>query len=308
MSWGQGGSTLIMVAVAVMVLLGIGALVTDVALALVHRQELQQAADLAALAGAQELPENPDAAVAVATSYLLENGIGPGEVGNIHTDRENREIDVRVRRSLPLALARLLGFGQVQVSARATAAAYPVAEASRVVPWGQEAQDLVYGREYRLKWRAPDPSGGCCHGNYQILNLTGSMRPNQYEEWVASDYDGPPIRAGQRVLTRTGTLGNHTVQGLERRKERNPDADCTPPAPDPDCPLIVTVPVVRSFVDINGVGEVEVLGFARFLVTRTEPDISGNVAVYGVYLTDWAELPASPAGRYFGLTNISLVR
>jgi len=70
---GEEGQVAIVVALMLTVMLGFGALVVDVGLNWAARTQLQSAADAAALAGAAELPGQPDEALAKATEYMLDN-------------------------------------------------------------------------------------------------------------------------------------------------------------------------------------------------------------------------------------------
>jgi Putative Flp pilus-assembly TadE/G-like len=70
---GEEGQVAIVVALMLTVMLGLGALVVDVGLNWTARTQLQSAADAAALAGAAELPGQPDEALAKATEYMLDN-------------------------------------------------------------------------------------------------------------------------------------------------------------------------------------------------------------------------------------------
>lgn len=56
------------------VLLGCGAMVTDVGLIYAEKAKLQNAVDAAALAGVQELPNNPVTAAQIAQDYAQQNG------------------------------------------------------------------------------------------------------------------------------------------------------------------------------------------------------------------------------------------
>ncbi len=76
----EGGQTLVLFAMCVAVILIITMAVVDVGFFLHTRQEVQAAADAAALAGAQELPDSPSAAEAVALNYVAENGVDPSTV------------------------------------------------------------------------------------------------------------------------------------------------------------------------------------------------------------------------------------
>ena len=70
---GEDGQVAIIVALTLTVMLGFGALVVDVGLNWAARTQLQSAADAAALAGAAELPGQPDEALAKVRQYLDDN-------------------------------------------------------------------------------------------------------------------------------------------------------------------------------------------------------------------------------------------
>jgi hypothetical protein len=72
----QRGQVAIVVALTLTVMLAFGALVVDVGLNWAARTQLQSAADAAALAGAAELPGQPDEALAKVRQYLDDNVAG----------------------------------------------------------------------------------------------------------------------------------------------------------------------------------------------------------------------------------------
>lgn len=74
---GERGQILILFSLLIVVMLLFVSAVVDVGFFLHTRAQAQQAADAAALAGAQELPDNPEAAEVVARDYLDRNGVDP---------------------------------------------------------------------------------------------------------------------------------------------------------------------------------------------------------------------------------------
>lgn len=304
----ERGGFLVLATGILMALLALAAVSVDAGWLFINSRSLQSAVDLAALAAAQELPENPAAAQAAAIAYLQRNGIPDAEIESIRFAAEDRQIEVRARRTVPLLLGRLVGDAAVTLRAEATATALAVSEAAGVVPWGHEVETFVYGAEYALKWGAGDPDGPQHRGNYHIIDVAGGMTPQQYTEWVANGYWAQSVVVGQEIQTRPGNLGNATERGVSRRIARAAGYNCNLPDLDPDCPLIVVVPVVDSFVDVNGRGEVRVKGFARFLITRLQPEDSGNHTVYGIYLAHLEQLPASDNAGHFGMKRLFLTR
>ena len=76
----EQGSVGILVMLMMVVILASTGAVIDVGVVLVNRTQMSNALDYAALAGAQELPDNVSDARAVATDYLIENKIGRAHV------------------------------------------------------------------------------------------------------------------------------------------------------------------------------------------------------------------------------------
>lgn len=109
------------------ILLGIMALVVDVGNVYWQKAELQNAADAAALAGAQELPMSTTTAMSTATSYASKNGITDGVQGTTVTSQapyagDDRQIEVVTTRNVSPIFAQALNLTQpFTVSASAVA-------------------------------------------------------------------------------------------------------------------------------------------------------------------------------------------
>ncbi len=85
---------------------------------------LQTAADAAAVAGANYLPANPARALAVAREYAELNGVRASEIVAERVSRNDREISLRVTRTVPFYLA---GAPTRAINARASATLQPQA-------------------------------------------------------------------------------------------------------------------------------------------------------------------------------------
>ncbi|MEX0800454.1 MAG: vWA domain-containing protein [Dehalococcoidia bacterium] len=77
---GQKGQALVLGVLAMVVLFGFTALAVDVGFFLRHRALVQQAVDAAALAAAQELPDDATAAEQMARDYAQKNGVDPSTI------------------------------------------------------------------------------------------------------------------------------------------------------------------------------------------------------------------------------------
>lgn len=99
-SRGERGSITIFTGLAMLVILGMGAFVTDLGIGYIRANEVQNAADAAALAGSEELPLMDDSqwssvVVPVAESYAQENGIDDVTVTKV-TNSSGKIIGVKV--------------------------------------------------------------------------------------------------------------------------------------------------------------------------------------------------------------------
>ena len=112
----EKGQMMVLSALVMTALIGFAALSVDTGRIYMTKSNLQNAADAAALAGAQELPDNPTAAINAANQYLTNNGI-TDEAVNVTVGADNKSITVNVETNLPMALATVVGFNNTDVKA-----------------------------------------------------------------------------------------------------------------------------------------------------------------------------------------------
>src|SRR3990172_4760299 len=129
----EKGQVTTLAAVFMLSVLGLGALVVDAGAWFQTHRAAQAAADAAALAGAQALPEDPAGARALALAYANENGGGlaPGDVTVAPLAESLR---VQVDRQAPTFFSRVLGFEEFTVSAAAAAGTAGLERARRGAP------------------------------------------------------------------------------------------------------------------------------------------------------------------------------
>ncbi|MFZ5639947.1 MAG: pilus assembly protein TadG-related protein [Bacillota bacterium] len=262
----EEGTVIVLVALGLTVFLSFTALVTDVGLLLVERGKLVQAVDAAALAGVQELPDNPTAATTKATEYAQKNGVSSPTV-TISPD--NKEITVESTKQVNLAFAKIWGLDKSNVKATAKAVVAPVKNVSGAVPMSILDQPLVAGQKYVIK--SADGIGAYSNGWRGILNYTGGGGgSSDYRELTREGYQGR-LSIGQVIDKETGNKSGPTEDGVNDRIDA---CDRTPPCSatdyEPDCPRLVWVPVIEE-VDNK---KVRVVGFAAFFLEEVEG--SGN--------------------------------
>ena len=126
----ESGQTLIMFALALVVLLGFVSITLDVGLAFLERRSLQNAVDAAALAAAQDLAngQSDEAAIAVALDYMNRNGFPDAADIDVNIPPLSGAyvgqlgyVEVRGSSKAPTALLDLFLDDPLDVSARAVA-------------------------------------------------------------------------------------------------------------------------------------------------------------------------------------------
>jgi len=143
----QAGQTLALVALLLFVIVGMIAMAIDTGIFFQERRQLQNAADAAALAGAQALPEDPDKAVALATQWADENGISGSELESVvvsTTDYANDTISVKVKRDVDFMFASVLGIVSAENNANAAAQAGSLSGATGLTPFGVLEDAITY--------------------------------------------------------------------------------------------------------------------------------------------------------------------
>jgi Flp pilus assembly protein TadG len=115
----ESGQALVLFVLCLPVLIGFAALVIDVGNLYAQKRFVQNAADAAVLAAAQDLPDS-GAAQAQAQSYVTRNGGGTAVV----SFPQDGKIRVRVTRSVSTYFAKLFGLSSVNVAAQASASRF----------------------------------------------------------------------------------------------------------------------------------------------------------------------------------------
>jgi hypothetical protein len=116
----EDGQVLVLMALLLVVLLGCAALVIDTALVYGTKGKLQNAANAAALAGARYLPNDTSTANSTAINYGGLNGASE-TTPTAPYNGDSTKIEVVCKKTILYQFARVLGFKQADVSARAVA-------------------------------------------------------------------------------------------------------------------------------------------------------------------------------------------
>ena len=132
----ERGQAIVLMVLALVVLLGMSAMVLDVGSWFRDQRRLQGTADAAALAGAQQLPGSPSGAQTMALSYANQNGgnvLGSDiTVGTLY--QSNDIIDVTAKKTSPGFFSSVLGILNANITATARARVGPPGQAQYVAP------------------------------------------------------------------------------------------------------------------------------------------------------------------------------
>lgn len=145
----QRGQAMVLTVLSLTALVGMATLVLDLGSWFRAQRALQSAADAAALAGAQALPDNPGAASALANDYALKNGATGAEI----SFNGPNTINVKLQRPAPGFFAKVFGIDSVQVGAKASARTDDVGAAKYVAP-------IVVNEKHPLLNCEPGGAGG----------------------------------------------------------------------------------------------------------------------------------------------------
>ena len=299
------GTSLLLIAILIPAILGAVALVIDVGHVAQSRRQMQNAADAAALAGAQELPTSPANAEAVAKTYASDHGVSlaDGDVRIYATNAPNDTIEVTARGTVSYYIARAIGFQSTDVKATATAIVQNVCGVSGVMPWALVVEDVKNcsdaGGCNSYTWPGPtwpnlttlkySAQGNLEPGNFGALAFggTGSQYKTNIINGGPAVYccDSPSPDNANPYSTEPGNKVGLTRQGIQDRLAGdicpcsgggacgNP---CGAPTfhdgtywvgtqPVTESKRTVVVPIVTMYA--NGRSDVYVVGFMSFFIS-----------------------------------------
>jgi len=191
----ERGQAAVLTVVFLVAILGMAALVLDVGSWFRAQRETQAAADAAALAAAQALPESPGDADVLAASYVGKNGAGTSTVTFSSKLLPNDTVKVTVERNAPGFFAKLFGIDSVQVGASAVARSGALDKARYAAPIAVDEQHPLlackplpcFNVATALDLEKVGP------GAFRLLNLDdshGGTGPKGVADWILTGYDG----------------------------------------------------------------------------------------------------------------------
>lgn len=271
----EDGNVSLIVAGGIVTFLLLISLVSDVGLLFVKQQKLQNALDAGVLAGIQEVIYSEASAEEQTRTYVQQNG---GGLIGVEADDDDLSIEATGEETVPLWFAKVVGFDQTTVKARAHAKAGTVVGMNGLIPIAVPDQTFLYGSLYELTEGAGDGSSG----NYGFLDFSGGGAINLAEN-IRNGYEGR-FDVGDKIPTETGV--NHGPVGSAIDDRINLDegiSDCQSyQTATRTCNRIVFLPVIDS-LNVNGEKPVTIVGFAAFFLEGTSRQ-GGHMVLEGRFL------------------------
>lgn len=180
----ERGVTMVLIALVLVALMGMAGMAVDVGQLFIAKAQLTRAADAAALAGVQSLPDLSQA-TAVAQQYVAINE--PTATATVSQVGNQQQLQVTASKTVPVVFMKVLGQGPVPVSATAVAGFAGVLDVALALDTtgsmtGQKLADAKDAANTLVSMLLPDASGGTAVG----LIPFKSCYPPGNEPWLRS--------------------------------------------------------------------------------------------------------------------------
>jgi Flp pilus assembly protein TadG len=298
----QSGTALVLFAFILPALLGLTAVAVDLGAQFGSRALLDNIAQAAALAGAQDVLYDPVNARSKAYEYLALNNVQAGDA-TVNVSQAEGTVEVRIKRDVDYFFGKALGFDKAKVAVAAKAKGTGISAMTGAAPLGILFQDFEYGQKYKLKCGSPPEFGS---GNFGALRLGGSGAYN-YLNNLKYGYSGV-LAVGDIIETETGNISGPTRQAISYRFAQD---DRVPPNSfadfDRDAPQIIYVPVIEPYqTNGNQIHSVRVLGFAAFFISSI-PESGNDSEIEGYFIETVHGGIGSDGQTNYGLVTTRLV-
>ena len=304
----ERGQAFVLVAVAMVMCMGMAALVLDVGNWFRDKRRLQGTVDAAALAGAQQLPDDASGAQGQALSYANKNGGDVAGANIVITSQyqANDTITVTGQRNDPGIFSKVIAIPGADITAKATARVGPPAQALHVAPM------VVYCGHQLIQncdnnntpqFNVPttmdfDPMGA--PGAFGMLNLdgeNGTVGSSNESQWIETGFD-KYLGLGKYKSDPGAKFSSQNIQSALSDR-------------------LNTVLLFPVFKTLDGTGQnaqYDIIGWIGFYLTGYH--VHGNSATLDGYFTSYIAqgiLSTSAPGSdgvpssFFGVKSIQLI-
>ena len=298
-------------AVALPALLGFGALAIDMGMLYKTKGELSAAADAAALAGAQELPKKPDQAQAMAVDYAKKNGKATDQI-NVTLAADNRSIEVEIKRTVPLYLAKVFAQSNSLVTEKSKAKVSVAASVPWIVPF-VIPKTQVFDHVNTFTMRIPDPNKP--YGQYEFDYMNVGIENTDFATYIKYLKYGyqKTFKVGDSVkYLGPSSGGKESVDAFFDRTVRDANTDYT--KAEGGQPRVMLIPVVEAMLPRNTVSgtPMKIIGFVGFFLETVYKGSYGKTYyAKGKFIKDLnvgSGQTSNDATIDFGVRTIQLVR
>ena len=305
------GAVAAMVALALPAMLGFGALAVDVGSLYVNRTQLSAMADAAVLAGAQELPKNPDQATVMAKDYAGRNGL-PGDTVAVTISSDNKTIQVDIKRNVPLYFAKALNMSASDVSGTAKAQVKIAASVPWIVPFViPKTQAFDYTHTFTM--RIPDAARP--YGTYEFDYMNVGIENTDFATYIKYLKYGyqKTFKVGENMqYLGPSSGGKESVDAFYDRTARDSNTDYSKAVGGE--PRVMLIPVVEAMLPRNTAPgtPMKIIGFVGFFLETVYKGSYGKTYyAKGKFLKDLnvgTGETSDDATIDFGVRTIQLIR
>jgi len=280
----ERGQVIIIVAFLIVAFVGMVALTVDVGSLYQERRHVQTVADSAALAGAQDLPEDPDQAVQTAIAYAALNGVTITEIDIVISETFVPNDTIRVNPTgieAQLFFAPVLDINSATVNAAATAVAGTPKSMDGLMPLTiplEDYEELEPGELYDMK---VGPFDKATSGWFQAMRFDGGGS-NEFRENIINGCE-EEVWVGDWYPIEPGNMAGPTAQGITQRLDGDTCTfgevvdTITFAVTNGSCPRIVFIPLIQNRPE-NPSEDVQVVEFAIFFIEDVEEGQESTVS------------------------------
>lgn len=305
----NSGQAAVLTVVFLIALLGMASLVVDAGSWFREQRDTQAAADAAALAAAQALPEDPGQAGVLAASYVTKNDGGTTTSTFGSETFANDTVTVEVERGTPGIFAKLFGIDSVQVHARATARAGGIDAAKWVAPitvnikhpklncgsmGGKPVPCFGDQTEIELE-HLHKPGSGDAAAAFGLINLdrddSGSAGGSTLGSWIVSGFD-QYMELGKYTSVPSAMFNDsHVKGGLDARLGD-----------------VLLFPIYKTITGSGSNAEYDIVGWVGFEVSSFVANGSTGKVKGAFTKVIWEGIQSnSGAGLNYGVRTVELV-
>ncbi|MFC4799979.1 pilus assembly protein TadG-related protein [Neobacillus sp. GCM10023253] len=301
---GENGASLVIVALAMVALLGFTALAIDGGRLYTEKSKLQKAMDSTVLGSVQGLRTSEARAIEIAKDISEKNGY---KVSESDLTISSSSIKATKQINVPMTFAKVIGVNTTAISATARATVGPLTKASGIAPFVIQKSDIPSATILNCGSTNPgDLSGNCGYLKSSESNLRDAILKGATYDSLNTVWTDPGGNVGQVKQ------GIDELIARDQQKDANgnfikPQCQSASTA-DNSCERVLTFVVIEEWKDVNGdpvkgTSELKIAGFASFYIEKYE-----GQKLYGEFIkmVGQGEIGSGTGIGEYGLVGVKL--